>query len=141
MGPVQGSWLEEFRKRVPSLSFADKTLPCQPVLRMQFDGDEPAFHAALYDLVVRASGLRSPMEGFDLRESAEVSTTEMASAPLALRLLELLVLLRQPRRILEIGTFLGISAMVMARDAAGRPPPDRRGQRALRGAGPRELPP
>lgn len=115
MGQAQGSWLEEFRRRVPSLSFADKTLPCQPVLRMQFGGDEPAFHAALYDLLVRTAGLRSPVEEFDLKESAEVATTEMASTPLALRLLELLVLLRQPRRILEIGAFLGISAMVMAR--------------------------
>ena len=116
MGPAtQASWLEQFRKQVPRLSFADKTLPCQPVLRLNFDGDDRAFHAALYETLVNAAGLRSPVEEFDIKESEDVTIAEMASVPMALRFLEILVRLTRPRRVLEIGTFIGISAMTMAR--------------------------
>ncbi len=109
------TWVEEFRRRVPTLSFADKTVPCQPVLRLQFDGTEEAFHAALYRLLVATANLRSPAEEFDLTEPDDMALEVMTSVPMALRLLELLVLLQRPQRILEIGTFIGTSALGMAR--------------------------
>ena len=54
------------------------------------------------------------MEEFDLELTDVVSVEEMASNPLMLRFLELLVRLSGARRVLEIGAFIGISTMTLA---------------------------
>src|SRR5579885_683997 len=46
--------------------------------------------------------------------AAELGHTQMLTGPVAGRLLELLVWFGQPRRVLEIGTFSGHSALAMA---------------------------
>lgn len=96
------------------LSFHDKLLPVQPVLREQFAGEEGSFYETLYQTIARFIGLRSPRETFTLQQSEQVSLEEMASNPVMLRFLQTLVLLKQPQQILEIGAFIGVSAMSMA---------------------------
>ena len=97
------------------LSFRDTVLPSQPILQREFEGDEGSFYTALHEAVVTFSGLKFPTEEFHLQQSPQVSIEAMASSPMILRFLQLLILLKQPKRVLELGTFLGISTMQMAR--------------------------
>jgi caffeoyl-CoA O-methyltransferase len=91
----------------------DKLLPDQPLNNQYFRGQD--YHHALYDLIVRTGGLRPPTETFKLALSDKVSIEEMASNPVQLRFLELIVRLLGARRVIEIGAFIGLSAMTMAR--------------------------
>jgi caffeoyl-CoA O-methyltransferase len=91
----------------------DKLLPDQPLNNHYFHGQD--YHRALYDLIMRTGGLRPPTENFKIGLSDKVSIEEMASNPVQLRFLELIVRLLGARRIIEIGAFIGISAMTMAR--------------------------
>jgi caffeoyl-CoA O-methyltransferase len=95
------------------LKLWDKLLPDQRLNNIHFGGGD--YHHILYDLIVHTSGLRQPQESFKLVLSDKVSIEEMASNPVQLRLLDLIVRLLQPKRILEIGAFIGLSAMTMAR--------------------------
>src|SRR6185436_17283891 len=54
-------------------------------------------------------------KAFELLLSDTASVEEMASNPVQLRLLELIVRLTGAKRAIEIGAFIGLSAMVMAR--------------------------
>ncbi len=100
------------------VTFRDKLLPSQPVLRREFEGEEEEFYAALYAVLERFSGLRIPAEEFQLHTSDQIPTELMSSPPLHLQLLQWLIRLKQPRRVLEIGTFIGLSALSMARSLA-----------------------
>lgn len=95
------------------LKLWDKLLPDQPLNNIHFEGGD--YHRTLYDLIVQTSGLRPPQETFELVLSDKVTIEEMASNPVQLRLLDLIVRLLQPKRIIEIGAFIGLSAMTMAR--------------------------
>jgi caffeoyl-CoA O-methyltransferase len=95
------------------LKLWDKLLPDQSLNNTYFAGGD--YHRALYDLIVRTSGLQRPQESFELVVSDKVTIEEMASNPVQLRLLDLVVRLLQPKRIIEIGAFIGLSAMTMAR--------------------------
>jgi caffeoyl-CoA O-methyltransferase/O-methyltransferase len=90
-------------------------LPVQPLLRNMYSQDEESLINVLYEMIVKLGNLKSPTEDFELQESNQVRTEEMACSPMLLRFLQILVLLKQPRRILEIGTFIGISTMYMAK--------------------------
>jgi caffeoyl-CoA O-methyltransferase len=96
-----------------ALELWDKLLPDQRLNNIHFGGGD--YGHMLYDLVVRTSGLQAPQETFELVLSDKVTIEEMASNPVQLRLLELIVRLLQPKRIIEIGAFIGLSAMTMAR--------------------------
>jgi caffeoyl-CoA O-methyltransferase/O-methyltransferase len=98
-----------------NLTFKDKMLPIQPVFREFFEGDEQSLFAALYGAITRFGGLKLPDEELELQLSEKISIEEMASSPMLLRFLQMLILIKQPKRILEIGTFIGLSAMYMAR--------------------------
>lgn len=97
------------------MTFRDKILPVQPVYRTYFTGDGESLLTALYESVVRFGGIDVSSLEFRIRRSAQVSVEEMSMSPIQLRLLELLILLKRPKRILEIGTFIGVSALHMAR--------------------------
>lgn len=100
---------------VTKLSFADKMLPIQPEYRKDFSGNETAHLAALFDAMVRSSGLCDPEEEFELETTPKFTIAEMGSAPMVLRLLQLLVRLIRAHRVLEIGTFIGVSGLYMAK--------------------------
>ncbi|MBI3706206.1 MAG: class I SAM-dependent methyltransferase, partial [Proteobacteria bacterium] len=98
----------------PKLTFADKLLPDQPPHAELFGGDAKALWQALYDTIARSSGIRSPYDEFKLAQTEKFTVEEMASNPVSLRLLQLLIRMIGARRVLEIGAFIGVSAMSMA---------------------------
>jgi predicted O-methyltransferase YrrM len=100
----------------------DKFMPDQPRNNEHYAGAPGDYHAALFDTLVRASGITPPFEEFALEASERFSQAEMGSNPVSLRLLELLVRLVRAERVLEIGTFIGVSGLYMARGlpASGR---------------------
>jgi caffeoyl-CoA O-methyltransferase len=101
------------RDMTAALKLWDKLLPDQRLNNIYFGGGD--YHRTLYDLIGHASGLQAPQEAFKLILSDKVTVEEMASNPVQLRFLDLIVRLLQPKRIIEIGAFIGLSAMTMAR--------------------------
>jgi caffeoyl-CoA O-methyltransferase len=98
-------------KKAPTLT--DKLLPDQPLNNEYYGGSD--YHRDLFDLIAGSSGLVSPAEAFTLALSDTFTIEEMASNPVQLRLLELFVRLIGATRVIEIGAFIGLSAMTMAR--------------------------
>lgn len=96
-------------------TYADNLLPNQPIHRSDFRGDDKAYYAALLDSIFRSTALSAPIEEFDLVLSDRITIEEMASHPISLRLLQFLIRISRAKRVLEIGAFIGISAMSMAR--------------------------
>jgi predicted O-methyltransferase YrrM len=99
----------------PKLSFADKLLPVQPEQSELFDGDQAHVHERLYQMILDASGIRSPLEEFELTLSEKFTLPQMASSPVQLRFLQLLIRMIGAHRVLEIGAFVGVSTMAMAK--------------------------
>lgn len=96
-----------------ALQIWDKLLPDQPNNNLYFKGED--YFRTLYDMIVSTSGLKASTDEFKLMLSDKVSIEDMASNPVQLRFLELMVRLTNARRIIEIGAFIGLSAMTMAR--------------------------
>jgi len=99
----------------PTLTLWDKILPDQPPNTEFFAGVPETYFRALFETIVHASGIRPPLEDFDLELSDRVPYEVMASNPIGLRFLQLLVALTGARRVFEVGTYIGLSAMAMAR--------------------------
>ena len=97
-----------------AVSFKDKMLPTQPILSEYFEGSPSELVSSVYEAVNVFGKLRLPTDELIIERSEKVPVEEMASAPMTLRLLQTLIRLRRPKRVLEIGAFLGISAMYMA---------------------------
>lgn len=100
---------------VSTLTFAEKILPDQPANANLFDGDQLALWHAMYAAIARASGLVAPADELSLVVTEKFTQEEMGSNPLTLRFLQMLLQLSRARRVLEIGTFIGVSALYMAR--------------------------
>jgi len=99
----------------------DKLLPNQPFNSDQFSGSGTV-EQSLYETIMWSTGLTSPEQRFKI-ESTELFTIEqMASNAVALGFLAWLLKLIGAKRVLEIGSFVGVSAMYFA-DAL---PPDGR---------------
>ncbi len=96
------------------VTFRDKLLPTQPVFREYFEGDDKKLVTALYDAILRFGGIPLPEEKFEILKSDRVSFEELTSSPVVLQFLQSLILIKNAKRVLEIGTFLGISTMYMA---------------------------
>ncbi|MEP4379704.1 MAG: O-methyltransferase [Alphaproteobacteria bacterium] len=70
---------------------------------------------SIFDLILDVCDLRLPQDTFDLEVPDSQTIEEMASSPVALSFLQCLVTLRDARSILEIGTFIGVSGLYMAK--------------------------
>ena len=97
----------------PSIKFFDKFLPDQPEHTNNFRGEN--YHAALYELICRSSGIDSPHDSFKLEQTDMFSVEEMASNPISMRFFEFLIQVSGVRRVLEVGAFIGVSTMNFAR--------------------------
>ncbi|HTZ36251.1 MAG TPA: O-methyltransferase [Stellaceae bacterium] len=95
------------------LRFWDKLLPDQPDHRKLYRGD--AYMADLFRLICRSSGIADPSEEFRLEQSARFTVEEMASNPVAMRFMQFLIRVSGAARVLEIGTFVGLSTMYFAK--------------------------
>jgi caffeoyl-CoA O-methyltransferase len=96
-------------------AFSDKMLPDQPLHSDQFAGAREAYYPALFEAITRVSAIKTPYEELTLATSDKFTVEEMGSNPIALRFLQLLIRLSGARRVLEIGAFIGVSAMYMAK--------------------------
>lgn len=93
----------------------DKILPDQPINNDHYAAPADAYHKLLFQEIARSSGLKMPIDDFKLELSDKVPYEAMASSPVGLRFLQLLVKMTGAKRVLEIGAFIGLSAMSMAR--------------------------
>jgi predicted O-methyltransferase YrrM len=94
--------------------FSDKLLSDQPEHTHYFTGGSD-YAEALYQAICRASGIRSPVEEFKLEQTDKFTVEEMASNPVSMRFLQFLMQAAGVRRVLEIGAFIGVSAMYFAK--------------------------
>lgn len=95
------------------LRFCDKLLPNQPEYAHDYRGGDYAL--ALYETICRSSGICDPHEEFKVEDSEKFTQAEMGSNPVSLRFLQMLIGLAGVKRVLEIGSFVGVSAMYFAR--------------------------
>lgn len=94
--------------------FCDKLLPDQHEHTYHYrDGGD--YVAGLYDTICRSSGILSPDQEFKLEKTDKFTVEEMASNPVSLRFLQFLIQVSGVKRVLEIGAFIGVSAMYFAK--------------------------
>lgn len=98
-----------------NLSFEETILPVQSINREYFEGGDELLIKALAKITCQFSADKNPSEEFNLEEAQGFTTELFASNPLSLRLLQMLILLKKPLKVLEIGTFIGLSTMCMAK--------------------------
>jgi predicted O-methyltransferase YrrM len=91
----------------------EKLLPNQPFNSDQFSGTGPV-EQSLYETIMWSSGISSPERNFKVERSELFTIEEMASNAVALGFLTWLMKLIGARRVLEIGSFVGVSAMYFA---------------------------
>lgn len=99
------------------MDFDEKILPTQPIQLSKYRG-----HSASARVVERCLDVNpDPLSQFELAAPSISlpALAAMSSSPVTLNLLSMLVKLTGARRILEIGTFVGLGAMTLAR--AGGP--------------------
>lgn len=97
----------------PEVRYWDKMLPDQEEHANLYKGD--AFFKDLFECICRSSGIGDPKDEFTLEESDMFSVEEMASNPVAMHYLQFMIKLAGVKRVLEIGAFIGFSAMSFAR--------------------------
>ncbi len=91
----------------------DKVLPNQAFNCDQYHGDAP-LERSLYETILWSSGIGAPEASFRIEQTDRFTIEEMASNAVALGAITWLLRLIQARRVLEIGTFVGVSAMYFA---------------------------
>lgn len=96
----------------------DRLVSSQPHFRLFYKGDDLDYFHALNELIIVTTGQKAPEEDFDLIRSPQVPIEALASPRVQASFLQSLVLMTQARNILEIGTFIGISSLYMARASA-----------------------
>ena len=96
-----------------AVRYWDKMLPDQSEHANLYRGD--ALMHDLFDAISRSSGIGDPKSEFTLEESDMFTVEEMASNPVAMRFLQFLIKVAGVKRVLEIGAFIGFSAMSFAK--------------------------
>lgn len=97
-----------------TLAFFDKLLPNQREYSKLYTGHSPV-EQALFESICRIGNIPRRYEDLQLEESDKVTMEEVGSNPAGLRLLSFLLVVSRARTVLEIGTFLGASAIHFAR--------------------------
>ena len=95
----------------------DKFVPYNDEYRKYFQGPESDYFKSLFDIVCASSGIRPYEEQFKLSAPDDFSVVDIGSNPALLRFWEFLTEISGSKRVLEIGTFIGLSAMAFARAA------------------------
>jgi len=95
------------------IQFYDKLLPDQPEHNYLYKGNN--IHKSIFESICIASGIKSPHEEFKLEYTDKFTVEEMASNPASMQFLGFLTKIIGAKRVLEIGTFIGVSAMYFAK--------------------------
>jgi predicted O-methyltransferase YrrM len=97
----------------PEVRFWDKMLPNQKEHAFLYGG--ASLMQDLFAAICQSSGIGNPYQEFKLEQSDRFTVEEMASNPVAMRFLQVLMRVAGTRRVLEIGAFIGISTMYFAK--------------------------
>jgi len=95
------------------VQFYDKLLPDQPEHNNFYTGDN--IYKSIYESICAASGIKNPHEEFKLEYTDKFTVEEMASNPVSMQFLAFLLKISGAKRVLEIGAFIGVSAMYFAK--------------------------
>ena len=95
-------------------SESDKYFPTQPLNVSLFSRVDETYESVVYSYLVKQLRLETSIEKLNLQAPEEWSVAQMGSGRLHLQFIQFLIKLTQSRRILEIGTFVGLSAIAMA---------------------------
>ena len=95
-----------------TIKFSDKFLPDQREHSYHYQGN--TFPQSLYEVICHASGIESPHNEFLLDYTEKFTVEEMASNPVGLKFLQFIIKVSGVKRVLEIGAFIGVSAMYFA---------------------------
>lgn len=93
--------------------YPEKVLPNQEFFKYLYKGEAP-FETALYNLLLSYAP-SFDTKGFDLVTPREIDFEEMSSPPWQLAILGTILKLTGAKTVLEIGTFIGNSAMQFAK--------------------------
>lgn len=96
------------------LKYENQILPSQKFLIKNYQGNINSYYKDLYKILEKSQKLNDINKNYKLKSSKIVSIREMSSPPQSLNLLKSITDLTNSRSVLEIGTFLGISAMAFA---------------------------
>lgn len=92
----------------------DGYVTSHPLLTQSFQGSLPDFSKTVFDSLCCELGLQSTFEDLSLEVPDEWILSEMASSRLKMNLIGFLLELISARRVVEVGAFIGLSAMSMA---------------------------
>jgi len=92
----------------------EKYFPTQPLNTSLFSGERDQFERAAYSHLVKQLGLGTTIEDLNLVAPEEWTVAQMGSGRLHLQFLQFLVKFIGAKRILEIGAFAGLSAIMLA---------------------------
>ncbi len=93
---------------------SQKYFPTQPLNVSLFSQPYENYGSAVYEYLVRQLRLDDSIEKLDLQAPEEWTVAQMGSGRLHLQFLQFLIRLTKAQRVLEIGTFVGLSAIAMA---------------------------
>ena len=96
------------------LKYENQIFPTQPFLIKFYNGPKSSYNSKLYKVLQNTQNLITSRKRYKLLSSKVVSIEEMSSPPQCLNLLHLITDLSHSKKVLELGTFLGISAMSFA---------------------------
>lgn len=96
----------------------DRLLPEQELLRWHFAGNTTDFYNALNAMTNSVLPIKSVHEKFKIKLAPDLTYEAMGSDLSTLHFLQMLVRLTSAKRVLEIGTYIGVSTMFLA-EAAG----------------------
>jgi len=91
----------------------EKILPNQAFNTNLYEG--PGVERAIYETILESCAIHPPQEEFKLETSDLFTVEEMASSPVSLGFLQWLIRTTGARRVLEIGGFIGVSTLYIAR--------------------------
>ena len=95
------------------VDYADRLTPLQHENSRAFAGAPGDLTAAMLQQILAVQSGPIPQTSFVLEHSPDMPTSYMGSSPVILSFLQTLILLRRPRKVVEIGTFIGLSALSM----------------------------
>lgn len=92
----------------------EKILCNQEFNRSDYRRTDKSFEQAVYETILTTCGFQAPQLKYKLEQTSMFTIEEMASSPTTLGFLQWVLGLMGARRVLEIGAFVGVSAMYFA---------------------------
>ncbi|NER34648.1 MAG: hypothetical protein F6J93_11580 [Oscillatoria sp. SIO1A7] len=91
----------------------ERFLPTQRPNNKCYEGAE-SYEQKFHDILESILNVKAPQSKFVLQESSLFTINQMASSPLALELIQFIIRSIGAKKVLEIGTFIGLSTMYFA---------------------------